>query len=87
MAQSFRLTLTLPAVRFDTFFIAAADGLNRQPTLEMLRERYGALPEIRNPAVYERLPTASILDISHAREVLGFEPTSDWRRMRPSSTS
>jgi nucleoside-diphosphate-sugar epimerase len=87
VAQSFRLALMLPAVRFDTFFIAAADGLNQQPTLEMLHQRYGALPEIRKPAVYERLPTASVLDISHAREVLGFEPTSDWRLMRPSSTS
>lgn len=82
VALAFRLALALPAVRYDTFFITAADGLNRRPTLELVRERYGALPEIRRPEVYERLPTASILDGSHAREVLGFTPTSDWRRMR-----
>ncbi len=87
VAEAFRLALALPAVRFDTFFIAAADGLNRRPTLELVRERYGALPEIRRPEVYERLPTASILDGSHAREVLGFMPTSDWRRLRASSPS
>ena len=46
-----------------------------------MRERYGFLPEIRRPEVYERLPTASVLDIGHARAVLGFAPSSDWRRM------
>jgi UDP-glucose 4-epimerase len=84
VAEAFRLALALPAVRYDTFFISAADGLNRRPTLELLRERYGFLPEIRRPEVYERLPTASILDGSHAREVLGFAPMSDWRRMASS---
>ncbi len=81
VATGFRLALALPEVRLDTFFISAADGLNTRPTLEMLRERYGRLPEIRRPELYERLPTASILDISHAREVLGFAPRSDWREM------
>jgi UDP-glucose 4-epimerase len=87
VAEAFRLALALPAVRFDTFFITAADGLNRQPTLELLRERYGALPEIRKPELYRRLPTASILDGNHASEVLGLTPTSDWRRMRSTSSS
>jgi nucleoside-diphosphate-sugar epimerase len=82
VAEAFHLALALPAIRYDTFLISAADGLNRRPTLELVRERYGALPEIRRPEVYERLPTASILDGSHAREVLGFTPSSDWRRMR-----
>ena len=31
--------------------------------------------------LYERLPTASVLDGSRAREVLGFEPTRNWRQM------
>lgn len=84
VAESLRLALALGDVRFDRFFISAADGLNRQPTLELLRERYGSLPEIRKPEVYERLPTASILDGSRAREVLGFAPRSDWRAMTAS---
>ncbi len=82
VAEAFRLALTLPQIRYDTFFISAADGLNRRPTLELVRERYGGLPEIRRPEVYKRLPSASVLDGSNAREVLGFVPTSDWRRMR-----
>ena len=47
----------------------------------MLRERYGELPPIRNPDYFRRNPLASLLDITRAREVLGFEPTSDWRTM------
>src|SRR6266536_2067679 len=58
-----------------------ADGQNTRPTLDMLRERYGKLPEVRNPGYFRANPLASVLDITRAREVLGFEPTSDWRRM------
>jgi nucleoside-diphosphate-sugar epimerase len=81
VARAFQLALALRAVRYERFFISAADGLNTRPTLELLRERYGFLPEIRRPELYERLPTASVLDGSRAREVLGFEPSKDWRQM------
>jgi UDP-glucose 4-epimerase len=81
VARGFRLALALPDVRYACFFISAADGLNTRPTLELVRERYGFLPEIRRPELYERLPTASVLDGSRAREVLGFEPSRDWRQM------
>jgi UDP-glucose 4-epimerase len=81
VARGFQLALALPEVRYEAFFISAADGLNTRPTLEVVRERYGFLPEIRRPEIYERLPTASVLDGSRAREVLGFEPSRDWRQM------
>jgi UDP-glucose 4-epimerase len=81
VARAFQLALALPKVRFEHFFISAADGLNTRPTLELVRERYGFLPEIRRPEVYERLPTASVLDGSKAREVLGFEPSRNWREL------
>jgi UDP-glucose 4-epimerase len=90
VARGFQLALALPVVRFDRFFISAADGLNTRPTLELVRERYGFLPEVRRPELYERLPTASVLDGSRAREVLGFEPSWDWRQMlaaAPASTA
>jgi nucleoside-diphosphate-sugar epimerase len=88
VARAFALALALPSVRFEQFFISAAGGLNTRPTLELVRERYGFLPEIRKPEVYRRLPTASVLDGSRAREVLGFEPAIDWRRMlRASATT
>lgn len=81
VSQGFRLALEVKGVRHDTFFITADDGLNERPTLEMLKERYGTVPPLRNPARFEQLPTASIFDTSHAREVLGYQPTSNWRDM------
>jgi UDP-glucose 4-epimerase len=81
VARGFELALALPEVRFESFFISAADGLNKRPTLELVRERYGFLPEIRRPDLYQRLPTASVLDGSKAREMLGFEPSRNWRQM------
>ncbi|MGH6922084.1 MAG: NAD-dependent epimerase/dehydratase family protein [Geminicoccaceae bacterium] len=87
VARAFQLALALPEVRFESFFISAADGLNARPTLELVRERYGFLPEIRRPELYERLPTASVLDGSRAREVLGFAPSRDWRQMLASAAA
>lgn len=81
MAQSFKLALDLPDGAYDTFTISAASGLNTTPTLELMQARFGRLPEIRKPSYYETNPTASVLDISRAREVLGFVPTSDWQKM------
>lgn len=81
VAQGFRLALEVARPPYQVFFISAADGLNTRPTLEMLRERYGALPEIRKPGHFRANPLASLLDIGRARDVLGFEPTIDWRRM------
>jgi len=66
---------------FDTFTISAANGLNTRPTLEIAAERWGKLPEIRRPEYYARNPNASVLDITKAREVLGYEPEIDWRTM------
>jgi nucleoside-diphosphate-sugar epimerase len=83
VARAFRLALELEHAPWKTIFISAADGLNTRPTLDMLRERFGVLPPIRDPDHFRRNPLASLLDIRLAREVLGFEPTSDWRRMKP----
>ena len=81
VAQGFRLALEVAKAPYQAFYISAADGLNTRPTLDMLRERYGQLPEIRNPEYFRRNPLASVLDITRARDVLGFEPTSNWRKM------
>lgn len=81
VAQGFRLALEVAKAPYQAFYISAAEGLNTRPTLDMLRERYGQLPEIRNPEYFRRNPLASVLDITRAREVLGFEPTGDWRQM------
>jgi UDP-glucose 4-epimerase len=75
VAQAFDLAVnTNRHDGFDVFTIAAAEGLNFRPTLEMAAERWDKIPEIRRPEVYETLATASVLDITKAREKLGYAP-------------
>lgn len=84
VAQGFRLGLETRALKnpIETFVISADDGLNTRPTLDLVRERYGHnMPKIRKPEIYEQRPTASMLDTTRAKEILGFVPTSDWRKM------
>lgn len=81
VAQGFEKTLTAPYKGLDTFVISAADGLNVKPTLEFARERWGKVPEIRRPEYFKANPLASVIDITRAREVLGYEPEHDWRSM------
>lgn len=87
VAQGFRLALESKVLPFQAFYISAATGLNTRPTLEMLQERYGTLPTIKNPSYFEKNPVAPVLDITRAVEVLGFQPTSDWRAMMADSGS
>jgi len=82
VAQGFHRTLMVDYRGFDTFTISAANGLNTKPTLEFAVERWGKLPEIRRPDYYAKNPYASVLDITKAREILGYEPTIDWTDMR-----
>lgn len=81
VAQGFDLALRSDYKGYEVFTISAADGLNPRPTLEMAKERWGKLPEIRRPDVYKNNPFASVIDITRARERLGYQPTSDWRTM------
>lgn len=82
VAQGFERAMDLPDGRYDVFFVGAADGLNTRPTLEMLKERFGHVPEVRDPALYERNPCAGVFGIAHARARLGYEPTLTWRDFR-----
>jgi nucleoside-diphosphate-sugar epimerase len=81
VAAALELTLAVGPLRHDCFLVSAADTLAERPTLELVRERFGSLPEIRRPELYAMRPTAAVWDIGRAREVLGFEPRSDWRRL------
>ena len=81
VAESFRYALDTSDGGHAAYLIAANDGLNTRPTLDLLRERYGALPPIRNAAYFERNPCVSLLDGGRARDRLGFEPKIDWCAM------
>jgi len=83
VAQAFDLALNMKRYAgYDLFIIAAADGLNDRPTMEMAQERWGKLPEIRRPGTYRDNPTASVLDITKAREKLGYAPLVDRAALR-----
>lgn len=81
VAQVFEKAMDLQGVRYESFLATSLDGLNSRPTLELVEERYGRLPEIRRPEIYRLNPTASIFDTTKAREMLGYQPISDWRAM------
>jgi len=78
VAQGFDLALNTAAYRgYDVFTIAAADGMNARPTLEMAQERWSDMPAVRRPDIYRDNPIAGVLDITKAREKLGYDPVVD----------
>ncbi|MGI9478113.1 MAG: NAD-dependent epimerase/dehydratase family protein [Hyphomicrobiaceae bacterium] len=81
VAQAFDLALQVEYQGYEVFTISGADGLNTQPTLEMAKQRWGTLPEVRDPALYAANPCASVMDISRARRRLGYAPQVTWRQM------
>ena len=78
-ARCFRLALEADCARnFDEFYLAAADSFEPTPTLEFAAKRFGVLPDIRHRKLYDTNPRASMIDVSKARERLGWAPTGDW---------
>lgn len=78
-ARAFRLALDLKNVKFDRFFLCANVTLNPQPTLERLEAVLGKLPPVRKPEIYQANPFAPLYDLSHSRDVLGFDAEYDAR--------
>jgi nucleoside-diphosphate-sugar epimerase len=78
VAQGLDLALAMQTYRgYDVFTIAAADGMNERPTLEMAQERWNAMPTVRRADIYRDNPIASVLDITKAHEKLGYAPAVD----------
>jgi nucleoside-diphosphate-sugar epimerase len=77
-ARCFRLALDHDGTGFEVFNVSAIDSIGRVDTLARLSAVYGRLPELRDPARYARDPCAGVLDISRARDRLGWEPEGDW---------
>lgn len=76
VAQAFRLAVhTSDYNGFDVYTVAAEEGLNTKPTLELAAARWKNMPVIRRPEIYDSCNTASILDISKIKDRLGFVPT------------
>ena len=80
MARMIRLALEAETEPYEVFWACAADTYAPQPTLELMRNLYGGLPEIFRPRLFEDHPRAAVFDITAARERLGWEPTGDWQQ-------
>jgi UDP-glucose 4-epimerase len=65
---------------FEIFFIGAPNTLAPEPTLELVMRRFGKTIEIRRPELYRDNPHAALFDIAKAQNLLGYAPSSDWRR-------
>ena len=82
VARGFRLALEASGPHYGVFFLTAADSTLDEPTLEWYEQRLGGLPQVANPRKYELNDRASIFSCSRAHDVLGWEPTSDFRLIR-----
>lgn len=77
-ANAFRCALEAESLPFDTYFVTAADSCHHLPTLRWLGSAFDTMPEVRIPELYTGDLRTSVFDGSRAREVLGFEPMSNW---------
>ena len=80
--QPGELRLEVRGLRYGVFFLSAPDTSRPEPTLEWYAERMGALPPITNPRFYQRNARGSIFTSASARELLGWEATSDFNALR-----
>jgi nucleoside-diphosphate-sugar epimerase len=82
VARGFHAALESRGLRWGTFFLSAPDTCLSEPTLEWYRERIGELPAVTNPRLFQLQPRASIFSSAKARDLLGWEPTSDFLALR-----
>jgi nucleoside-diphosphate-sugar epimerase len=61
-----------------TFFITAEDSCRAEPTLDWVKRVFGDRVPVHDRSYYDANPRASIFDGRRARDVLGFQPSSNW---------
>ncbi len=79
VVQAVRLALELDRDSFDCFYLSARNTFAQEETLSFMERKFGGPLEVRNPELYARNPHAAIWDLSHAEQILGFDPKGDWR--------
>ena len=77
-ARCFRAALEAEGRSFDIYNVAAADTYSPLPTLEVVGREFAVSPELRDAALYDADPRASIYDISPTRDELGWAPRERW---------
>jgi nucleoside-diphosphate-sugar epimerase len=76
VAQAVRLALDAEVRGADSFIIAAADTVMRQPSRELMAEVFPTVPVPDNVAEH-----GTLLAIDKAARVLGYNPTFTWRHI------
>lgn len=82
VATAFDAALKTEGLRYGTFFLSADDTSHPKPTLEWYQDVIGPLPTIANPRLYQENPRASIFSNRDAKELLGWQPTSNFDELR-----
>jgi nucleoside-diphosphate-sugar epimerase len=78
VAQSVRAALATDLHAADSFIIAAADTVMEMPSRELMAAAFPDVPLADNVTGNDTL-----LDISKAREILGYDPQFSWRDLEP----
>jgi nucleoside-diphosphate-sugar epimerase len=79
VAEAFRLAIDCTWSGFESFWLAAPSTLHALPTLEVIRRRFGRLPDAIDHELYRRNPYAPMFDLSRAEERLGWRARHDHR--------
>lgn len=77
-ARGFAAAVTAEYAGFALFFLAAEDCFATEPTVGRMEALYGAKIEVRDAALYARVPRASPISTLAARSRLGWRPTTQW---------
>lgn len=87
VATAFDCALKAEGLRYGSFFLSADDTSHPKPTLEWYQEIIGGLPELKVPRKYQQNPRASVFSSAKAKEILGWQPTSNFEELRAKAKS
>lgn len=80
VCQAGLLGLTAENITHAAFLLTAADTASEIPTLSLVEQIYPETPWKQDRAGYLAMdPHRSLVDCTHAREVLGWQPRHSWR--------
>lgn len=82
VATAFEAAVNLQGLKFGCFYLSADDSSHPENTLSWYQEKIGPLPEIRHPRGYQTNPRASIFSNQQAKEILGWQPQSNFNQLR-----
>ena len=78
-AAAMRFNLDSADIPFETFYLSARNTCIPVPTLELAQARFGTVPPLKDPHLFEANPFASMFDIRKAEHLLGWQPAWTWQ--------